>query len=584
MAIREYLKLDTSEVSIAVIAEDKRFFPHTVNAYTGGLFLGAVPDGIDDKVDILHPVSVPEETNITINAITRHAHTPISVHVRGAKQKSNYIRKDILDVTVNFRSRIGIAFVDVEYGTKQFTFAMDVCPRKIGYDDEYYSLVNDLQSMSRALAFDWLRSTSFAGNHDGDAKASDIEFLSALDSEINHLTASLRIISQSPSRTIQHQSQETRLDKITQTGPSVIKAMVRGYGSGPLRNLPGTSTHVHERIPIRKEVVGYNTPANQWLKQRLGEVRSRIARILRTEGGEKINTMYGEGVGQRLRSLYTELTSMQNQSFLRDVKTTQRQSKPSLEVFGRSGYKAASLIFDKLERAFAISDGIQLINSRLIAELYEEWCYLKVVTLVGELTDGAIDPRSAIEVSNGKLRMRFKKNKSSRIDIETKGNGNYRVAYNMEYHTITGVQKPDIIIEVSRGLHPRTVLALDAKYRLVDKDAYGNSIAPQPPVDAINALHRYRDAIYLAEGNRKIRPVVKGVILYPPDIDTDMENPPYWDSIKQVGIGAIPLLPGKDEYLRSFLSMILDSGYADFYKPGPSFEPYESLLINKNID
>lgn len=69
--------------------------------------------------------------------------------------------------------------------------------------------------------------------------------------------------------------------------------------------------------------------------------------------------------------------------------------------------------------------------------------------------------------------------------------------------------------------------------------------------------------------------------MYPPDKDADMNRLPYWDSIEQVGIGAIPLLSSKDERLGSFLAGVLDPAYPDLYKPGPAFEPYESILRQK---
>lgn len=44
---------------------------------------------------------------------------------------------------------------------------------------------------------------------------------------------------------------------------------------------------------------------------------------------------------------------------------------------------------------------------------------------------------------------------------------------------------------------------------------------------------------------------------------------------------AIPLLSSKDEHLRSFLAGVLAPAYPDLYKPGPAFEPYESILRQK---
>ena len=352
---------------------------------------------------------------------------------------------------------------------------------------------------------------------------------------------------------------------------------MQGRGAGSIHSL-GNGLHVHEQIPSITATVGFDTPANRWLKQRLNLTRVRLSRILRANQGRNADSLFGDGMAERLRFLYTELTSMASKDFLKGVRSTEGRAQPGMEVMSRVGYRTAADIFDELDRAFVIADGIQLINSRLISELYEEWCYLKVALLVSDLTAGVLNPRDAIQVTNGSLRIRFAKNEPSRISISAGDAGRYQVAYNKEYRTLTGVQKPDIIIEVNHGLQPSTILVLDAKYRLTDRDTYGREIPPQPPVDAINALHRYRDAIYLNEKDRKIRPVVKGVILYPPPIDYDYGHLPYWSSIDQVGIGAIPLLPGNDEYLKDFLASALLDDDVDFYKPGPSFEPYETIL------
>ena len=580
MPERCYLRLDTAMVSIAVKGMAKKFYPHTVNSFSGGLFLDSVPEVVSCDADTSRPLMVPEETAITINAVANDNGTPVGIHVRGAKQSVNEIRPYILDVSVNFRSRIGVALVDVECGAERFTIAFDVCPTKIGYDDEYYALVKDLQTLSRGLVFDWLRSSSFAGSRSGNESSGDIEFLAALDANINRLSSSLALIEKSPSRTIQRKQTYSRIEKITNPSQSVIRSIAQGRGTGAIISL-GNGLHVHEQIPSVTATVGFDTPANRWLKQRLNLIRTRLSCILRTNQGGNADTLYGDGTSERLRSLYAELTSMASKDFLKEVRPAKGFAQPGMEVMGRAGYRIAADIFDELDKAFVIADGVQLINSRLIAELYEEWCYLKVALLVSDLTKGALDPRDAVQVTSGSLRIRFAKNEPSRISIVAGDDGRYQVAYNKEYHTLTGVQKPDIIIEVNRGLRPGTIIVLDAKYRLTDRDTYGRKIPPQPPVDAINALHRYRDAIYLNEKNRKIRPVVKGAILYPPSIDCDYGHLPYWSSIGQVGIGAIPLLPGNDEYLRDFLASVLAADDVDLYKPGPSFEPYETLLRHR---
>lgn len=568
-----YLKFTTGAVEVTAKGPEKSFYAHTANAYKGGLFPNGTPEGFDSSVDTSHPVPIPEQTGIIINVMAHDSNSHVSVGVRNTKQEDNRLTKAIISTKVNFGSRIGVVLVDVQCDDERFTFTMDVCPTKIGYDNEYYELIDDLQAISRELAFDWLRSSSLAGSRNGTDKPSDIEFLNALDDELKRLKTNLTIINRSPSRTIARIDSIARLDGLGAPTQQLIRAMAQGKGSGPVYDLNGV--HVHERIPSMTSIIGYDTPANRWLKQQLDNNRNRIGRILRNNK----QSLYAEGTRERLRYLYTELTTMLNQPFLRDVRTGRGYTKPNMEVLGRNGYRETAQIFNDLEKAFTITEGIQLINSRLIAELYEEWCYLKVATLVSEITNGAIDPRQSIDITNGNLRIRFGKNGRSRMIITANENDEYSVAYNKEYKTITGVQKPDIVIEINTGHSNPTILVLDAKYRLTDHDDYGRAIAPQPPVDAINALHRYRDAIYIAPQNRSVRPVVKCVILYPPSPQQDMNNLPYWESISQVGIGAIPLKPKNDDLLRQYLSHALDVNQLDFYKPGPSFEPYESILL-----
>ena len=60
------------------------------------------------------------------------------------------------------------------------------------------------------------------------------------------------------------------------------------------------------------------------------------------------------------------------------------------------------------------------------------------------------------------------------------------------------------------------VFIFDAKYRLENSEMYvGTFGSPGPPVDAVNQLHRYRDAIVVSTGADRHRPVVRGAALFP---------------------------------------------------------------------
>lgn len=57
-------------------------------------------------------------------------------------------------------------------------------------------------------------------------------------------------------------------------------------------------------------------------------------------------------------------------------------------------------------------------------------------------------------------------------------------------------QKPDIVLSLESEDWPTIRLILDAKYRIDTSRRYLEQMrTPGPPADAINVLHRYRDAI-----------------------------------------------------------------------------------------
>ena len=113
----------------------------------------------------------------------------------------------------------------------------------------------------------------------------------------------------------------------------------------------------------------------------------------------------------------------------------------------------------------------------------------------------------------------------------------------------------------------------DAKYRVIndkklDKDLEEQDIAEMsvlpggdyPPTDAINQMHRYRDAIYYSKEHEPYRSkeIIGGYILFPGrGSDEYIKNRYYSASVESVNIGAFPLLPNSDSLLRVHLYDIL---------------------------
>lgn len=121
-------------------------------------------------------------------------------------------------------------------------------------------------------------------------------------------------------------------------------------------------------------------------------------------------------------------------------------------------------------------------------------------------------------------------------------------------------QKPDIVLQLTKsdlqeGM--KMTYLFDAKYRIDGKDKNGVDV---PPEDAINQMHRYRDAIYYKDyqSDTLKKEVIGGYILFPGDGEpTDVAVSKFRKTIDEVNIGAFPLRP-KDTHNRLLLEQFIE--------------------------
>ena len=128
-----------------------------------------------------------------------------------------------------------------------------------------------------------------------------------------------------------------------------------------------------------------------------------------------------------------------------------------------------------------------------------------------------------------------------------------------ELVTKTVPQKPDIVLRLTKndlqeGM--KLTYLFDAKYRIGGK-IRGVDV---PPDDAINQMHRYRDAIYYKDYSSDAlkKEVIGGYILFPGDGEPlEVQEARFYKSIAEVNIGAFPLRP-KDECNRNLLEHFIE--------------------------
>ena len=523
-----------------------------------------------------------EETEYRLSIIGRNGNMPKLFHRDPALVKNVrpiFGTTSVLSGNINFRSQVGKTVFRVSAIESFLELEIEVLPAKLDYRHDYQDLVEDVSSLCRQLVLEYLRATTSRASLRSDDDRKNVEWLLILRSEFDSLIAALRYISQSPHTTIVRETSMRELAKVRRiTGPT-RRALIRGLGQGDWTFSPGIGTH-RRFVPNERTLDSQDSSENKWISLQLRQLILKLTAL--NEQFE--NTAYrssSNGSLLRRRRISDELTGMSRQ--LLEFTSKKPFDQPtdqfdlgfsSLALQGRPGYREAHQSILKLRMSLVASgDSLEIPLSDL-SELYEIWCFIATVKILSELLEVPIGVEELVELRDTGFSIKLAPGKRSSVVLK-KGEMSVKVSYNLSFSMLSGIQRPDIVIEIRRVDVAPVLLLLDAKYRLkTDDDYLAMYGCPGPPVDAIGQLHRYRDAIIVKyPGHSAGRPVVRALALFPLGVEDSREwdNHQFARSIDQVGIGAVPFLPSNTSWLRSWLKQALRASPQTLAWPGPEF-------------
>ena len=315
-----------------------------------------------------------------------------------------------------------------------------------------------------------------------------------------------------------------------------------------------------------------NTRENRFVKFTLDRIGSKLGDVI-----DKVASLYSKEISEQ------EITNLQDQRLLlkkitRNALFRNLRGEPlhneSMVLQKRTGYAQVYRYWLMLQSGIKLLEGTTSIGVRQIWEIYELWCFLKIKDLVCEIL--GID-KNDIEQYNALVDER----KTSMFDPFAEGDLEHQIIYTSpekigedevellyqhtynrtsgEIHTATTENRPDIVLNIKKPDGFMLTYLFDAKYRVldddrlnaedVDKEQERLGAADYPPSDAINQMHRYRDAIYYGlkkeqQHQHTAKEIIGGYILFPGRGDDHAIRQRYFfKSIETVNIGAFPLLP-----------------------------------------
>ena len=276
-----------------------------------------------------------------------------------------------------------------------------------------------------------------------------------------------------------------------------------------------------------------------------------------------------------------------NSSLLRNLRGEPLHSE-SMVLQKRTGYAQVYKYWLLLQKGIELFEGANAIGVRPIWELYELWCFLKMRQMVADILGLHFDNQDEITENPMPMVKPFEDNNQEHTIFYNCADGSkarlhYQHTYSRrtgEVHTATTENRPDIVLTIVKPDGFELTYLFDAKYRLLDdsrlnkedrdelNEAHG---ADTPPADAINQMHRYRDAIYYGSDRQThaAKEIIGGYILFPGRGDNEsVRQRFFYKSIETVNIGAFPLLPDASDpsnegtLLYEFLTKILTAPLA----------------------
>ena len=308
-----------------------------------------------------------------------------------------------------------------------------------------------------------------------------------------------------------------------------------------------------------------NTRENRFVKYTLHVLGKKFREIF----GELSNlpTVMDAEERKMLEGYLITFKRMETSSFFRKVGEFEGFRQESGILQQRTGYAQIYKAWLMLKNSLDLVEGQTDIGTKQIWELYEIWCFLVMKRLIAKVLDLDWNKSEHVREDKNKMLNTIVKSEMTHvIEFDNVKNGDlvrleYQHTYNRrtrEFTTSTTEQRPDIVVTIEKKDGFVLTYLYDAKYRVQDDAKDGEldegvtvDVADYPLPDAINQMHRYRDAIYYSM-KTDVRPsakeIIGGYILFPGRVEGDeIYNRYFYKSIKNVNIGAFPLLPSTDE-------------------------------------
>jgi predicted component of viral defense system (DUF524 family) len=451
----------------------------------------------------------------------------------------------LLSGTINFGNDLGKSNLIVRYTKgnilQEINFQFEVFPTKLNYRSDYEKIVSDIEKEYPYLVLDFLKKT-YSSFKSGNTPNTDLIWWQVFGGLYADFIHSSKYILNKPHSRIVKQTKYVKADRI-QKWTSALEEEYSQFKSFPNKNYRS-----------EYKTLSTNTSENRLFKHAVFQTKKRYQNVKKFIFNSFDNKLTNEFKNE-LSDIEKDLKIISINPFFRTIDDFQGIKQESLVLQKATGYSTIYKSWIMLNSGLKFLEGIQKIELKNIADLYQIWCFLEIKNVLQNILGKDYHMSKLAEIHIDDFVYKIERGVKSKVSFNKPNGETIELFHDLSYDTSTNQseksytvnQKPDIVLRITKNdLKEKYVLTYlyDAKYRLASDEKEGSPDLPTE--DSINQMHRYRDAIYYVNKD-KIKPekeVIGAYILFPGsgEIET-IKNLDYYKSIDSVNIGAFPLRP-----------------------------------------
>ena len=483
--------------------------------------------------------------------------------------KFRHKTETVAHYSISFRNDLGFVEIIIDEEGTATKMRFEVFPIKLDYRTDYIAIRDEVTSIARSLAMTVQARTFGFATPVVSKDPTLVEWVALLRGYYSQYLRAANTIVANPHFRLQISETLKSPDKARSVNEKQLERKTRR----PIARAVGTTSSgvlLPRKVNEAKRGITFDTLENRYIKFLLLDTLRKLQRIASVDrtGDEDADLTAEQSFFKAFRP---EATTM-----LRQIQVVLRAScfqgihaklPPSLfsAVLQRHpAYSAFIRSATLLNSGLSFDGGPFQIGVKNVAQLYEYWCFLRLVRLFKE--NFLLEQQSIIQLRHLRLVVVLAKGKEAAINFRDSKSGKMlSLIYERMFNRLPTIsQKPDNVIQLvsEERLH-----ILDAKYRLsYDTDYENNYGGSGPTVEDINTMHRYRDAISIphpfSENDFKRGIVKSAAVLFPYSNEKDYSGHKFFKSLYSVQIGGLPFLPGATGLTENYVRQLLhEEGY-----------------------